>query len=446
MSRLFFFILQLALWGAVVFTASGFAFQTAFWKKRAPACTSTSGSQSYTTGGTYSFTVPCFVSLTVTVSGAGGGGGGFEGGYNGYPISAQALAGEDSSFNGTVIGRGGTRGHGANMFTVGAGFGGDDGTASGGDTNVTGGGAAGGYGMWVSGQSDGYGGNSKTSTRENQTREVPPVMNPDQRTLAVTTRNNSTNGGNGGLATKTYGAGQLTPGSTVTVVVGRGGAGENASNFIAYTGYDGEPGTVTISWNSAAVRQSCLDIYNAGESAGDGVYTVNPGGAGNVSVYCNMTDGGWTLIMASTGPQRTSASATTDQTTGCTSKNAYCNLMNRAWSYTTIRQTWTDCTSGKAEISKTAYMNDTGACSNTSDQLNISWGGTGAFTTGMKVWNDCSGTCGGQTRFAAIYGSGTTFATTSTYTVSTTGLSSVAGMCSVVNYFCPTGFDNVWVK
>lgn len=444
-SRFAFFILQAGVWGVVVFTTSGFVFQTAFWKKRAGNCTATSGSQTYATGGSFSFTVPCYAYLSVSVAGGGGGGGAFQGNYNGYPISAAGLEGEASSFNATVIGSGGQPGHGANMYTVGAGSGGADGTASGGDANAAGAGGTGGYGMWVSGQSDGYGGNGKTTIRENQIRYMPPSMNDSQRNVAFVTRNNSTGGGNGGLATKTYSTGQLPPGGSIAVVVGRGGAGENASNFEAYSGYEGEPGTVTIRWQ-AAVHASCLSIYNAGESTGDGIYTVNPDGGAPVSVYCNMTDGGWTLIMASKGPERVDSATATGQTSHCANQAAYCNVMNRSWSYATIRHTWTDCTQGKAEITKAAYEADAGACGNTPDQLNVTWAGVGGLNTGMKVWNDCGGSCGGQTRFAASYGSGATFATTSTYMVSTTGLTTSSGMCGVVNYACASGFDNVWVK
>lgn len=194
------------------------------------------------------------------------------------------------------------------------------------------------------------------------------------------------------------------------------------------------------------VRASCLEIYNAGESTGNGNYTVDPDGAGAgapASVYCNMTDGGWTLVMASTSTDRTSAAAAQAQTIDCTTIGAYCNVMSKAWTYSTIRHTWTGCAGARAEISLATYQGDAGACTNAADQLLISWSGS---HNGMKVWNDCGGSCGGQTRFVGIYSGGPTLWTSSHFLVATTGLTASSGMCGVVNYSCATGYDNVWIK
>jgi hypothetical protein len=156
----------------------------------------TPGSAAYTSPGSYSIVIPNYNSFTVDVRGSGGGGGG-----NAYVRGGgNASSGNYSYFNpatGIVIGYGGGGG------TMGYGYVDDSGTlqsvlgtpgapgsASGGDGNYTGGGAAGGLGA---DQGDPYfqGGN----------------------------------GGYGGRAVKTYYyGGGLAPGATVGIYVSPGGA------------------------------------------------------------------------------------------------------------------------------------------------------------------------------------------------------------------------------
>jgi len=163
------------------------------------------GYQQWTSPGTYSFTVPTYSSLTVTVFGAGGGGGG---------IVNNGSTGGDTSFGGLVICTAGRRGFSA----ANGGGNGALGTASGGDTNTSGGGSPGGVGAWdrtsdKSGTYDSYGGN----------------------------------GSAGGYAIKTFSAGALTVGSTVTITVGAGGTGGDAGNQRAAAA--GENGLVTLGWS-----------------------------------------------------------------------------------------------------------------------------------------------------------------------------------------------------
>src|SRR3989338_4888763 len=126
--------------------------------------------------------------------GAGGGGGG-----KGDDIRPGS-AGRQSSFGNTVVARGGSGGN-VSTYTASPGA---PGTASGGDTNTTGGGASGGSGG----------------------------------TLA-----RAATGGNGGMSVKTYQAGALT--SPITVVVGAGGAGGATVNP-SYSGGNGSSGSVVI--------------------------------------------------------------------------------------------------------------------------------------------------------------------------------------------------------
>jgi hypothetical protein len=65
---------------------------------------------------------------------------------------------------------------------------------------------------------------------------------------------------------------------------------------------DGNAATTGETWLSGvcqggiqSVFKSCNEILIAGNSVGDGIYTITPFGS-NKQVYCDMTGGGWTLI------------------------------------------------------------------------------------------------------------------------------------------------------
>lgn len=183
----------------------------------------TSGSQTYSSPGIYTFVVPAYNTLTVQVWGAGGGGGGV-GDEN--QMNATGSAGGASSFNGTVVGNGGLGGRGYGSAGSGGGAGG---SASGGDTNLTGGtgGNAGNPCAGSSGgasASGGWGAGGAGACA-------------------------SGGGGAGGYSTKTYTASQLTVTSGITVVVGAGGAGAgNASPPNNFVGASGASGRVHITW------------------------------------------------------------------------------------------------------------------------------------------------------------------------------------------------------
>ena len=179
-----------------------------------------SGSQTMTSGG--SFTVPAYASLTVTVNGGGGGGGGYGWVYNGQSGGAGGVS-SISSLN--LLANGGTGGQGS--YASGGGYqpgaNGVPGTASGCDTNTTGGGGNGGAGGASS--ADYY-------------------------------SNSGGSGGSGGRCsiTYTYGLpGAPTRDTVLSVVVGAGGAG-GAGGYpgmgINGTTYapSGSGGSVTFTW------------------------------------------------------------------------------------------------------------------------------------------------------------------------------------------------------
>ena len=213
------------------------------------------GSITYSTPGTYTFTVPTYGTMDVAVKGAGGGGGGGANDYMWDPSIVPNPAmlsggyggdGGNSSFGGSLIAYGG-HGGGPQVFIPGGLYATNglqpaaaSSGATGGDTNSTGGGAPGGAGGWMNIHWAYY----------PYTKEQPW----------------GGHGGAGGLATKTYASGALSAGSTITVVVGASGAGGLDTQLPSYTGWNcqnwgtcpvrfgdqGTAGSVTITWTDAA--------------------------------------------------------------------------------------------------------------------------------------------------------------------------------------------------
>lgn len=165
---------------------------------------SVAGSRSWTSPGTYSFTVPVHSTIRVDVRGAGGGGGGST--YDAGASGAAGVAGGNATVSGTgLTGRGGSGGAGSLYNKPGKAA---NGTASGGNTlNSTGGGSNGGVGGTYGATKGG-------------------------------------DGGDGGRAVSDWGPGSIGVGAVLTVTVptgGNGGAGQVA-------GAKGTNGAVYISW------------------------------------------------------------------------------------------------------------------------------------------------------------------------------------------------------
>lgn len=184
------------------------------------------GSASYTTPGTYSLIVPNHNSMTFDPRGAGGGGGGAAGynggvtsGGNGSPGGYSQVYYNPNSGILNVVGYGGNGGGG--LYYNGSSWvasNGSPGTATGGDSNINGGGNAGGSGG-ATGMPWTYAGS----------------------------------GGYGGRAVRTMNRGILVPGQTLIIIVGSGGApGAAGSNtggtFVQQSGSYGSNGAVYISW------------------------------------------------------------------------------------------------------------------------------------------------------------------------------------------------------
>jgi len=168
------------------------------------------GSTTYTTPGTYSFTVPKHNTLTVKVWGAGG---------SGASNTENGETGGTSSWNGTVIANGGRLGTITPTRVAGAG-----GTASGGSTNVNGGAAGTPAPISRAGVAadSGYGDGGSGAAWFSYVQQY------------------AGGGGGGAYSTRTYSVGTFSSGSSVTVIVGAGGTLGQGS---------GEDGRAEISWS-----------------------------------------------------------------------------------------------------------------------------------------------------------------------------------------------------
>lgn len=208
------------------------------------------GSQTYSTPGTYSFTVPSYATLTVQVWGGGGGGG-----AQNSPYSSIGSDGGQSSFAGTVIANGG--GAGAVVETGGStpSPGGAGGTASGGTINTTGSNGVSTSGVWSGpGGAGGSSPNGGTGGAGGATGGSSPGSDggaPGGGGGGASAFMPGSGGGGGGYSSITYTTGQLTVGGGISIVVGAGGSGSPNPTYAAGTGASGQ---VSITYTSPLVR------------------------------------------------------------------------------------------------------------------------------------------------------------------------------------------------
>ena len=177
-------------------------------------------STTYYTPGNYSFIVPAYKTLTVTLAGGGGGGGSYCGGQVfigcvNYCCSSNGNPGANSSFNGVFA-------YGGGFGVSGYGGGGQSGAAGGNSLNAnTGGGGAGGAGN-----------TNPTDTNCNQGA--------------------GGNGGAGGFAqtswTKAVTSGNPNYGSTINFTTGAGGSNNVVTSCRDQRGGPGSNGYVYINW------------------------------------------------------------------------------------------------------------------------------------------------------------------------------------------------------
>lgn len=221
----------------------------------------TPGSQTFSTAGSHSFTVPCHNTLTVQLWGGGGGGNGTTGGNaDTVGVTGGASTWDGGSASGKPQANGGSKG-----IAVAGSFPGNGGGAGGTAVNCTTStaGEKGGNDSWRQNNGNTYsgkGGNAGTvgtggaavlgSADKPGIAGTAPGGGGSGSTSYDTARGSTVSrgfpgGGGGAYCSRTYSSGTYTAGTNVTVVVGAGGAGGNST----YDGGAGAVGRVTITWN-----------------------------------------------------------------------------------------------------------------------------------------------------------------------------------------------------
>lgn len=191
------------------------------------------GSQTFTSSGT--FVVPAYNTLTVKLWGGGGAGGAYDG------CTVSPTAGTATSFQGLSA----TGGRSGGVF--GNPSGGVGGAASGGDVNSNGGaGQSAGDGRGGNSPNGGTGGASQLAMDRPGYPGNAPGGGGSGGYNGDDYAGPSPGGGAGAYVAKTYSAGQLTVGASISVTVGVGGNGGSCNG---YQGGNGATGRVEFTWN-----------------------------------------------------------------------------------------------------------------------------------------------------------------------------------------------------
>src|SRR3989344_2051793 len=268
--------------------------------------------------GNYSIVVPAYTSFTVELWGGGGGGGG--GGL--VPGNTTGLDGDSSIFN-SLIANGGKGGGGSDAPRSGIG-----GSATGGDTNLTGptgqpakpgglgGGAAGkeeivtDIDAALAGDTNstyfaGTGGSGGYISIGNAVGVPNTGLYSEYFQYLHGTSLMATNaggGGGGGYTKKTYGAGSFSVGSTISAVVGaggKGGAGGHQVQVLSYgtawwttPGSTGFAGAIRITCTRASGTSATLDTtVTSGTSGTSGTTATTPASSGSTNLTPRMAVG-----------------------------------------------------------------------------------------------------------------------------------------------------------
>jgi hypothetical protein len=245
----------------------------------------------FSTPGSYTYTVPeGLFSLTAQVWGAGGGGGPDAG------IASNGTAGSTSTFGSLSAGGGPGGEHGS---TGGSGAGGSPAsTASGGTTNTSGsvGGNTGtnsGAGGSNSAAGSGAGGAAVTTNNTFGKDGVAPGGGGSGGRGGGAPYGGG--GGSGAYTTRTYTPAELTPGSSIPVTIGAGGWGNSG----AFDGGRGAAGRVTITYTANGGWDGWIYLGDTGHGDG-GIADTN--GVLSGYVWGGDTVAGWVQLNSTVTP------------------------------------------------------------------------------------------------------------------------------------------------